>query len=185
MTTTHTDIHLARVFYDILLDHAQSSPGVPIRYKDVLARARRDHPSDESVAGAIPVSIGRRLEVIVRFVRDHKLPPLTCIAVNETGRPGDSYKEMHGSWEADMDAVARFSWAQWKGSWDIYTEAARKAATPLKRRNEELARKIIHDEYVAGRIPKLGQDVKERLVELLKDGLPVNDAWLEIQGRAV
>lgn len=185
MTTTHTDIHLARVFYDILLGHAQSCPGEPIRYKEVLARARRYHPRDESVAGAIPVSIGRRLEVIVQFVREHGLPPLTCIAVNESGRPGGSYKTVHGSWEADMDEVARYAWSEWTGKWDTYTALAQKAATPLKRRRDETARQIVHAEYVAGRVPKLGQDVKEQLVELLKDGLSVNDAWLEIQGRAV
>lgn len=182
MKTTQTDVHLARVFYEILLDHAGTHPGKPIRYKEVLDRARRALPGDACVAGAIPVSIGRRLEVIVQFTREHGLPPLTCIVVNETGRPGESYKTVHGSWDADMEAVARYGWSDWRGKWDLYAETAHKAATPLKRRRDDIARQMVHEEYMAGRIPKLNLDAKEQLVELLKDGLSINGAWSEIPG---
>ncbi|MCV0439297.1 MAG: hypothetical protein K5880_11740 [Hydrogenophaga sp.] len=182
MKTTQTDIHLARVFYDILLDHARTHPGKPIRYKEVLDRACHAHPGDACVAGAIPVSIGRRLEVIVQFTREHELPPLTCIAVNESGRPGESYKTVLGSWDEDMETVARYGWSDWQGKWDLYVETAYKVATPLKRRRDDVARQLVHEEYVARRIPKLDLDAKEQLVELLRDGLSFRDAWSEIQG---
>jgi hypothetical protein len=178
--TTPTDAHLARIFYDILLEQAQHHPGQAIRYKEVLERARRSHPKDEVVQSAIPVSIGRRLEVIVQFMREHQLPPLTCLAVNESRQPGASYRPVNGSWQADMGAVSAHNWSQWRGKWDIHIERARKAALPLKRRKEQQARNLVHEAYLAQRVPRLSHDEKEQLVELLRDGLSVEDAMAEL-----
>lgn len=178
--TTPTDAHLARIYYDVLLEHARSHPGQAIRYKEVLERAKRAHLTDEIVQSAIPVSMGRRLEVIVQFLREHQLPPLTCLAVNETRQPGTSYRAVNGSWQADMEMVSAHNWSQWKGQWDTHIEAARNAALPMKRRKEQEARNLVHDAYLAGRVPKLPLDVKEHLVELLRDGLSVEDAMAEL-----
>ncbi|MEZ0324286.1 MAG: hypothetical protein ACAH95_00110, partial [Fimbriimonas sp.] len=158
MRITPTDAHLARIYYDVLLEHARSHPGQAIRYKEVLERAKRTHPQDETVQSAIPVSMGRRLEVIVEFLREHQLPPLTCLAVNESRQPGASYRAVNGSWQADMAAVSTHNWSQWQGRWDSHLEAARKAALPLKRRKEQEARNLVHEAYVAKRVPKLPLD---------------------------
>jgi hypothetical protein len=114
---------------------------------------------------------------------EYRLPPLTSIVVNETGHPGRNYKRVHGSWKADMLAVANYNWSEWRDTWDQYMEAAaaKAAARPIKHRQEDAALRIIHDEYRAGRIPKLAADVKAQLVELLKDGLPFEDAWAELE----
>jgi hypothetical protein len=178
--TTPTDAHLARVYYDVLLDQARSNPGQAIRYKEVLDRAKRSHPQDEIVQSAIPVSMGRRLEVIVQFMREHQLPPLTCLAVNESRQPGASYRAVHGSWKADMAAVSTHDWSQWQGRWDTHVEAARKAALPVKRRKEQEARNLVHEAYLDQRVPKLTLDVKEQLVDLLRDGLSIEDAMAEL-----
>lgn len=181
MRTTQSDAHLARIFYGVLLEQAKTSPGQSIRYKELLAQARQAHPSDDVVANAVPIGIGRRLEVIVQFSQEHRLPPLTCLAVNETGRPGTSYKPVSGSWQADMDAVAAFDWSQWQGRWENHVQALRRAATPLKRRTEAQARTLLYDEFRAGRVGKLAPNDKEQLVELLRDGLDVNEALQELQ----
>lgn len=180
MKTTPTDAHLARIFYDTLLEYSRSQPGQPIRYKDVLDRAKRAYALDEIVQSAIPVSMGRRLEVIVKFLREHQLPPLTCLAVNESGQPGSSYRAVNGSWQADMTAVAVHDWTKWRGQWDTHLEVTRRAAIPLRRRKEQEALNLVHEAYLAGQIPKLAQDVKEQLVELLRDGLTVEDAMTEL-----
>lgn len=176
MRITSTDAHLAAVYYDVLLDHVRKAPGAPIRYKEVLERARAAHPSDSVVAAAVPVSMGRRLGVIADFVRQHGLPPMTCIVVNDSGRPGPSYRPVHGSWEADMEAVAAYDWGAWKGRWDIYVGAAKQAAVRFQRRTESEARQLVFNEYRAGRVPALSPDDKERLVDLLMQGLPVQEA---------
>jgi hypothetical protein len=178
--TTPTDAHLAHIYYDVLLEHAHNHPGQAIRYKEVLDRAKRAHPNDEIVQSAIPVSMGRRLEVIVQFLREHQLPPLTCLAVNESLQPGASYRAVNGSWQADMEVVSGYDWLKWQGQWDRHLEAARKAAVPLKRRKEQEARNLVHEAYVAGQVPKLPQDLKEQLIELLREGLAVEDAMAEL-----
>ncbi|MGJ7565261.1 hypothetical protein ACSFBM_15520 [Variovorax sp. GB1R11] len=178
--TTPTDAHLARIYYDILLDHARNHPGQAIRYKEVLERARRAHPNDEVVQSAIPISMGRRLEVIVQFLGEHQLPPLTCLAVNETSQPGASYRAVNGSWQADMDVVSGYDWSRWRGQWDSHLDAARKAAVQLKRRKEQEALNLVHEAYVAGQIPKLSQDQKNQLIELLREGLAMEDAMAEL-----
>jgi hypothetical protein len=179
--STQTDAHLARIFYGVLLEQAKTSPGQSIRYKELLARARQVHPADEVVANAIPIGVGRRLEVIVQFAQAHRLPPLTCLAVNETGRPGTSYKPVNGSWQMDMDAVAAFEWTQWQDRWNEHVQAVRRSATPLKRRTDSQARELLYNEFRAGHVDKLALDAKEQLVELLRDGLDVNDALQELQ----
>jgi hypothetical protein len=180
MKITTTDTHLAAIYYDVLLEHARTKPGKSIRYKEVLENARRLHPNDDTVAAAIPISIGRRLELIVEFVLQNQLPPLTCIAVNESGLPGPSYKVVNGSWQADMDAVAAHDWAKWKDKWDTYMRDAVKEAIKLKRRKEVDARQMVYDEYRAERVPQLSSAEKEQLVVLLMDGLSVEDAMQEI-----
>lgn len=181
MRTTPTDAHLARIFYAVLLNQARTNAGQCLRYKELLARARQTHPSDEVVVNAVPIGVGRRLEVIVQFAQAHRLPPLTCLAVNETGRPGASYKPVNGSWQADMDAVAAFDWTQWHDRWESHVQAVRRAATPLKRRGEAQARELLYQEFRAGRVGKLALDAKEQLVELLRDGLSFDDALQELQ----
>jgi len=178
--TTPTDAHLARTYYGILVGQARSHPGQSIRYKELLDRAKRAHPNDAVVQSAIPIGVGRRLEVIVQFARDHNLPPLTCLAVNDSGHPGASYRPVNGSWHGDMEAVAKFDWSQWQGRWDTHIQTVRKAATPLKRRTEQKVLELVHQVYVAGQLPRLPLDVKEQLVELLKDGLEVEDAMREL-----
>lgn len=180
MKTTTTDAHLARIYYDILLEHARSNSGQAIRYKKVLEFAKQQHPKDEIVQSAIPVSMGRRLEVIVRFISEHQLPPLTSIVVNDSGQPGASYRPVNESWMADMAAVAIHDWSKWQGRWETHIETTRKAASPLKRRKEQEARNLVHEAYVAKRIPKLALDMKEQLVELLRDGLLLEDAVAEL-----
>ncbi len=181
MKITTTDAHLARIFYSILIDHACNHPRLPIRYKRVLELARVAHPGDEVVQSAIPISMGRRLDVIVRFIQQHQLPPLTCLAVNESGHPGGSYRTVHGSWQADMDAVAAYDWAKWQGQWNIHIEATRKAAVPLKRRKEKEARELVHQSYLAGKVPRLEYAMKEQLVALIRDGFSIEDALPELE----
>lgn len=180
MKITTTDTHLAAIYYDVLLEHARIKPITAIRYKQVIKRARLLHPNDDIVASAIPVSIGRRLDLIVEFVRLNQLPPLTCIVVNETGKPGDNFKIVGESWEADMHAVAEHDWAVWKGKWDFYMQATNKGAIKLTRRKEKIALEMVHDEYRAGKIPKLSDAKKVQLVTLLMDGLSMDDAVQEI-----
>lgn len=180
MKTTPTDIHLAHLFYDILIAHAQAYPGKAIRYKDLIGTAKVAHPNDEAVQMSIPVSLGRRLELIVQFTRENQLPPLTCVVVNDTGRPGSSYKNIHGSWEADLDAVALYDWSAWAGRWNLFVEAEKKKTVPVKRRTDDAARQLVHKEFQAGNLPRLELPAKEQLVEFLKDGLPFEDAYAEL-----
>ncbi len=180
MKTTETDAHLARIYYDVLLDHAHLSPGAPIRYKELLDRAKRAHPLDDTVQSAIPVSMGRRLDVIARFVRTHGLPPLTCLAVNDQQYPGAGYTAAHGSWEKDMEAVAVNDWSGWKGQWHEHIEAISRAAVPRKRRKEDAARLLMHQAYVDGTVPKMDPGPREQLVALLMDGMGVDEAMAEL-----
>lgn len=178
--TTPTDVHLANVFYDQLLGHARKYPGKPIRYGDLVAKAKAAHPIDGMVQSAIPVSTGRRLELIVQFVAANQLPPLTAIVVNSTGYPGHSYKPVNGSWKADMDSVAAYDWSQWQGAWQVYVKTVNKHAAPMRRRTETVSRELVHEQWTLGNLPKLELDTKERLVDLLRDGMAFEDALADL-----
>lgn len=80
-----------------------------------------------------------------------------------------------------MDAVAAYDWAKWQGQWNIHIEATRKAAVPLKRRKEKEARELVHQSYLAGKVPRLEYAMKEQLVALIRDGFSIEDALPELE----
>lgn len=173
---TTIDVHLAQVFYEVLLDHARAAPGRSLRYKEALRRAKTIHVDDDVVQSAVPVSMGRRLDVIVQFVKEHQLPPLTCLAVNETGLPGASYKPVNRTWQADLDAVAAFDWAPWQGRWNLHVAKEMKSVRPFQRRKEEDASQMIFESFKAGQIRRLDPSERVEFVKLLMTGIDLRDA---------
>lgn len=95
MKTTIYDVRLGEIYYRYLLELARERAGATIRYGELVERAKAEHPNDDLVQSAIPLSIGKRLLMIELFCAKHKLPNLACLAVNASGRPGPGYKAIH------------------------------------------------------------------------------------------
>jgi hypothetical protein len=183
---TSTDLHLARIYYDVLVDHAVACPGTALRYADVISQAQERHPADEALESAIPISMGRRLDVIARFVADHGLPPLTCLAVNASGKPGRSYKPVHGNWEADMLAVSRHDWSACRDRWDAYVHDGVRKARKLKRRSKEDAAQEYWNYWknTLGGTIRFSEEEKQGVLAMLREGHTAQEAFQEVADAA-
>ncbi len=71
---TANAVRLAAAYFPILMDCAKE--GRTVTYGELIAEARARRPDDEDVSNAIPVSTGRKLDVIASFCRDRGLPDL-------------------------------------------------------------------------------------------------------------
>lgn len=184
---TYADVHLGRIYFDILLEQARNAPGKPIRYGDMVERAKAAHPEDDIVKNAINISVGRRLDVVVKFCREHELPDLACLAVNQGGTPGERYEKDNGVvWEKEMARVAGSDWNEWTGHWNVYVTNATKSAITLKRVKEQDARAIRYEYFNGhrGLYSSYTEEQAEAILELIMEGHAANSAFEEILGRA-
>lgn len=175
---TINDIHVGSRLYEALVQHAAASPGQAIRYGDLLAACRRAHPADAIVQRAVPIGIGMKLLFVQAFCDKHGYPNLACLAVNASGRPGESYP---GNWEQDMLDVAAFDWSQAPANLAIYVaEATVKATPPVRcRLREPEVREAIFEDYKAdrGRYASFDHDDREEMVNLMMECVPLAQAY--------
>ena len=108
MTFTKTDIALAEVYFPILVDCAIRRQ--TITYKNLVGQAQGRHPSLIEVQNAIPVSTGRRLDVVKYFCETLGLPDTAGLVVNgQTDEPGGRYDKRHIAVEVQQEAFD-FDW---------------------------------------------------------------------------
>lgn len=184
---TPLDVHLGEIYYQLLIDLARNEPGATIRYGELIERARTRFDGDTAVENAIPISIGRRLEMVVKFCAENALPDLACLAVGADDEPGGSYPRRGQAWHDERMKVAAFDWSSVDLQWKSHTQAWRRAAAKPVRRSREEAEKLMRDhwkENAAGPAPHYPRTLenrpKARLVELLMDGNDVALAFRHI-----
>lgn len=175
---TINDIHVGCRLYEALVQHAAANPGRAIRYGDLLAVCREANSADAIVQRAVPIGIGMKLLFVQAFCDKHGYPNLACLAVNASGRPGDSYP---GNWELDMLAVAAFDWSQAPANLAIYVAEATVKATPAVkcRAKEPEVRNAIFEDYKTdrSRYRSFDHDDREEMVNLMMECVPLAHAY--------
>jgi hypothetical protein len=174
---TLLDVHLGEIYYKLLIDLARNAPGSTIRYGDLIDLARARYDTDEAVGKSIPISIGRRLEMVVKFCGDNGLPDLACLAVGVDDEPGGSYPRRGQTWLDERMKVAAFDLSLVHLQWKSHTQVWRRAATKLVRRTPEEADLLLRShwkENASGPSPHYPRTMenrpKSRLLALLMDG---------------
>jgi len=137
MAFTENDLELGRVYWSLLIEFARDKKGKVLTYGELIENAKKAYPDNAAVENAIPISIGRKLEVVVWFCAQNKLPDLACLVVNQSGLPGESYIHFL-TWEAERKKVADYDWSniQIKFETTIQQELA-KTVKLKKRKNDE------------------------------------------------
>ena len=182
---TLTDIELAKVYFELLVGLAKSSKGQTIKYGELVELAKEKYPSNEFVTGAIAVSMGRRLDALREFTKQHNLPDLSALVVNKaTGNNGKGYIRSFDG-DAVREQIAAFDWGSVQLDFEnfiasekmIFEEGQIKKRKP-KRIKEPEAMQIWWEYYKADKdeIGAISQDEKKAIVELIMQGYAPQDA---------
>jgi hypothetical protein len=84
---TKLDVYLAKIYADVLLGCGVAKKTTT--YADLIHSARQIYEQDKYLANAIPVSTGRRLDVIRVYTLENGLPDITALVVSSlTDKPG-------------------------------------------------------------------------------------------------
>lgn len=108
---TLTDIALAKIYFKVLVAFAKNHPGMTITYGDLVEKAKETYPNDEFVESAIAVNIGRRLDTLREFTREHQVPDLSALVVNKI--TGDNGVGFTRSFDGDLvrQEISQFDWS--------------------------------------------------------------------------
>lgn len=106
----HTDLslHLASVFYPLLIETAKSK--TVLTYKELVQRAKDKHPEDADVQKMIPVRMGLVLGVIFDFAEQTQLPRISTLIVGSKGECGKGIKDKFDCEQERQNCYA-FDWA--------------------------------------------------------------------------
>jgi len=179
MNITETDLAIASALYPVMVECARQSPPTKLTYGQLLDEAQKRFPENDAVQRAIPVSLGRRLDVVRMFLNEHALPDLTSLIVNAgTGEVGSAF----GADPVHVrEQVAAFDWSAVSEEFDLHIEGLRKEAAarsrPKRKRDEAKTLMSAHYQQYRVALPKGIEAHRELIIELLVDGLSAEEAF--------
>lgn len=168
---TTIDLTLAAAFFPILVEAA--SVKQTISYRALVDEARMRHPGNAVVSNAIPVGVGRRLEVLRSFTEQHGMPDLASLVVNEvTKEVGTAYSDAFDP-VSQRAAVFAFDWTDATIDFGAHVKAAGASLPkPIKRITRAVAKarmstfaSVNRDRLAPGAV-----QARDRILELLTDG---------------
>jgi hypothetical protein len=176
MPVTLTDIELASAYYPILINLAKKKQTVS--YGELVNLAKNDNPDKAGVQNAIPVSTGRRLEVVRKFTTQKNLPDITALVVNgNAGECGDNYLA-HFDAEAIREEIYEYDWEGVSNEFNLYLTEIR-PSEPRPSRSREIAIKLMADHYRNHRNDYFDNiaDNRELIITQLMEGYAVKDCF--------
>lgn len=179
LNITEIDLAVASALYPVLVDCARQTPVKKLTYGALINEAKRCFPTNVAIQMAIPVSLGRRLDVVRMFLNEHALPDLTSLVVNAgIGEVGSAFGENPEKVRAE---VAAFDWSTVSEEFTLHINGLRKgiAACSRPKRSRGEAKDIMSTHYRQNRatLPKEIDGQRELIIELLCAGLSVEDAF--------
>ena len=188
---TAYDIVLSTIYLPILIQVAQSKK--TITYGDLVQTAKELHPDNDYVQRSIPVTAGRRLNVLRQILRDNNLPDLSSLVVSaSSGDAGDAYHlhaetERKKVYDTDWDAHASIidsEWVKYPYNEIDFSEIKRREPKPKPPTRDELKR-INYDYWVENKnqFPKWFRKKREELLDLLLQGYPVEECYKKVLDR--
>lgn len=187
---TAYDIVLAGVYLPILIRTARNRR--TITYGELVQTGKELHPDNNYVQGSIPVTAGRRLNVLRQTLREHSLPDLSCLVVSaSSGKTGDAY-HLKSSEKELREAVFSTDWDQYlevlaneisKIPYDEidFTEVGRKSPKPKPPSRQELLDTMSNYWKEHGsQYPKWVRTKREVVIDLLFQGYPVEECFNQV-----
>ena len=188
---TAYDIVLSTIYLPILIQVAQNKK--TITYGDLVQTAKELHPDNEYVQRSIPVTAGRRLNVLRQILRDNSLPDLSSLVVSaSSGDASDAYHlhaetERKKVYDTDWDAHTSIIDSEWvKYPYDKidFSEIKKREPKPKPPSRDELKR-INYDYWVENKnqFPKWFHMKREDLLDLLLQDYPVEECYKKVLER--
>jgi hypothetical protein len=183
---THTDIDLAKIYFELLVAVAKGKPGQTIEYGELVTLAKNTYPDNEAVKGATAVSTGRRLGTLRdKFTKPNKLPDLSALVVNKsTGNNGGVYTQTFDA-ETLRAEISAFDWSTVQHDFDNFIATEKlavqnrpsRSTRPVKVKEPE-ARQILWDYYQNNKaqIGLVNQPKKEAIIRLIMQGHGIEHA---------
>lgn len=177
---TLNDVQLAAVYYPILVDLAKHKHC--LTYGELVDLAKEQHPNIDYVQNAIPVSTGRKLDVVRIFTRERELPDVTSLIINKVeGECGARFTE-HFDPKSTREEVYAYNWSGVATDFDLYIEIAQKNSTPRKRRTRAEALKLMSAYYQENKdnYPPSIRDKREEIIILLMEGFSEEESFNQV-----
>ena len=174
---TSLDVHLASRYFPILVRYAKARKMV--FYGDLVEEAKLLYQDDTNVQNAIPVSTGRRLDVVRLFTQEHKLLDLTALVINRgTLEVGDRFPKGEDP-VAIRKQIFNYDWNAVSTEFEGFVVAKATEIKPRKMRKESEARQISWDFYVVNKsfLPSKILLQKDFIIDLLKEGFSAEEAY--------
>jgi hypothetical protein len=176
---TLNDVKLAEIYYPILIDLAKHKHCYT--YGELIERAKNENPDNQIVKQAIPVSTGRKLNVIRLFLDRKNLPDLTSLIINKsTGECGSGFTD-HYDPESKRDKVYGWDWSPVSTDFDWFIKESESKVKPRKKVSAAIAKDLMFQYYRANK-SNLAPDINEQrelIVELLMEGFSAEEAFSE------
>lgn len=190
--TDHTayDIVLAGVYLPILIQTAKERR--TITYGELVQTGKELHPDNNYVLGSIPVTAGRRLNVLRQTLREHSLPDLSCLVISaSSGKTGDAY-HLKSSEQELREAVFSTDWDHYQEALDNeisqlpyeeidFTGVRRKSPKPRPPSRQELLDTMSNYWKENGsQYPKWVRTKREVIIDLLFQGYSVEECFNQV-----
>lgn len=174
---TPVDLASAKAYFPILVEVAKAKG--TLTYRELVEKAKAIYPENDMVQSAIPVSTGRRLDVVRAFTRDLNRPDLSSLVVSKgSGECGSGFTRNFDP-EAAREEVFGSDWSSLETNFDGYVASVAEKIKPKKRVKPEEARKLMSDFYLANKnqLPPEIKEFREYLIEMISEGVEVKDAF--------
>ncbi|MBA1431047.1 hypothetical protein IFT37_09080 [Pseudomonas fluorescens] len=174
---TLIDVQLASVYYPILVDLAKHKHC--LTYTELVDRAKHEHPDSEVVQNAIPVSTGRRLDVVRLFTDERELPDLTSLVISKSTGECGSFFTRHFDPMAAREQVFSYDWNTATTDFAGFVEVTESAVKPRKKVKKPQARERMAAYYQANKagLPLNVSEYREAIIELIMEGFPDQQAY--------
>ncbi|MCH1929554.1 hypothetical protein L9G16_05120 [Shewanella sp. A25] len=174
---TLNDLQLAAAYFPILIDIAKHKHC--LTYGELVTRAKETYPNLEYVQNAIPVSTGRKLDVVRCFTNERELPDVTSLVINKgDGECGSGFTSTFDPVKARSEVYA-YDWSEVSTEFDLYIDTSQKSVTPRKARKKPDALKLLANFYSQHKAnyPAAIRNEREQIIELLMDGFSEKEAF--------
>ncbi len=174
---TLLDIQLARVYLPLLVDLARRKE--TCTYTELVDLAKENHPENPDVQQAIPVSTGRRLEVIRLYCEQESLPDLAALVTSKSSGECGSFYIRHFDPVTARAAVFAKDWNEVLPDIDGYFDYTARRVTPRMSRSAGEAKLLMATHYRDHRdaYPKAIIGKREYILDMLKEGFDVGEAF--------
>ena len=174
---TLNDVQLAACYFPLLVQLASNNRTTT--YGELVEATQRQYPDKDYVQNAIPVSTGRKLDVVRIFATERGLPDISSLVLNKgEGECGKGFTAYFDP-EKAREAVYAFDWGEVDSDFNIYIEEAESKATPRKAVRRAEARNLMSVYFQENKsiLPGDIGDWREHILALIMEGFTAEEAF--------